>query len=41
MEDLRADGKIILKGILKKWRVGMWSEIMWPRAGSIGTILRT
>jgi hypothetical protein len=38
LEDISTDGRIILKWILNKWRIRIWTEFIWsgwkPVAGS-------
>jgi hypothetical protein len=29
--DAGVDGKIILRWIFRKWDVGLWTELVWPR----------
>ena len=39
LEDPGADGKIILRWILRKWDVGVWTEPSWLRIGTGGGLL--
>jgi hypothetical protein len=39
MEDLRVDGKIILKLIFKKWDREAWTGLLWLRIGTAGGLL--
>jgi hypothetical protein len=41
MGDIGVDGNIILKYILKKYRMRVWSEFYWLNAGNTGGMLRT
>jgi hypothetical protein len=34
--DTGIDGRIILRWILRKWDVGVWTELSWLRLGSVG-----
>jgi len=36
VEDLGVDGRIILKGILKTWNLGVWIGFVWLRVGTWG-----
>jgi len=38
--DLGVDGWIILGWISRRWDVGMWTELGWPRMGTGGGHLR-
>ena len=38
LEDLRAEGWIILKGIFKKW-IGVWTGSIWLRIEASGGLL--
>jgi hypothetical protein len=33
--DLGVDGKIILRWIFRKWHVGVWTESIWLRIGTV------
>jgi hypothetical protein len=39
LEDLHTDGKIILKCILKKQSIRLWSKFAWHRIGTSGRFL--
>jgi len=41
LEDIRLDGRIILKYILKKCCGMAWTGFIWPRTGASGGILWT
>jgi len=41
LEDLRLDGKIILKFILKEWNERALTGLMWLRIGTTDGVLRT
>ena len=34
--DIRVDGWIILGWIYRRWDVGMWTGLVWPRVGTGG-----
>ena len=34
--DLGVDGRIILGWISKRWDVGIWTELGWPRIETVG-----
>ena len=34
MEDPGLDGRIILRWVLGKWDVGVWTGLMWLRIGT-------
>jgi hypothetical protein len=36
--DLNIDGRIILKWLIKKYVVRMWTDFMWLRIGSSGSL---
>jgi len=36
LEGLGVDGRIILKGIFRKWDEGEWTELIWLRVGTGG-----
>jgi hypothetical protein len=36
LEDPGIDGRVILKRILRKWNVGVWSGSVWLRIGTGG-----
>jgi len=36
LEDPGVDGKIILRGIFRKWDVGVWNGSSWLRIGTGG-----
>jgi len=39
LEDPDIDGRIILRCIFRKWDVGSWTGLMWPRIGTGGGIM--
>jgi hypothetical protein len=41
LEYLDVDGKIILKSILKKYSVSVWTGLIWLRTGTSGSLLWT
>jgi hypothetical protein len=36
LEDPDLDGRIILRWIFRKWKVGVWTEFIWLRIGTCG-----
>jgi hypothetical protein len=34
LEELGVDGRVVLKSMLKKWGVRVWTGLIWPRIGS-------
>ena len=38
LEDLEVDRRIVLKWILKKWDVEVWTELTWLRKGCWGVV---
>jgi hypothetical protein len=34
LEDTGLDGRIILRWIFRKWDVGVWTGLSWPRLAS-------
>jgi hypothetical protein len=39
LEDLGVDGRIILKGELRKWGGRTWTEFIWLRTATMGELL--
>ena len=39
MGDPGIDWRIILRGILSKWDVGLWTGSSWLRTGTLGGLL--
>jgi hypothetical protein len=40
LEDLRVDGRIILKSIFKKWGGETWTGLLWLEIGTGGGLWR-
>ena len=36
LDEAGVDGGIILRWILRKWYVGAWTGLSWPRIGTVG-----
>jgi len=36
LEEPGVDGRIILRWIFRKWDVGAWTGLVWPRTGTDG-----
>jgi hypothetical protein len=36
LEGQGVDGRIILRWIFRKWDVGLWTGLSWPRIGTCG-----
>jgi hypothetical protein len=36
LEDTGVDGRITLRWIFRKWNVGAWTGLIWPRIGTGG-----
>jgi hypothetical protein len=39
LEDPGVDGRIILRGIIRKWGVGVWTGLLWLRIRTGGGLL--